>query len=802
MNDLELRELIEDNLGKLFAVSIVDATVDQLYKAIATSVNDILRRRRRKYNERVRQANGKRVYYLSMEFLMGRSLKNNLFNLGLTDQVSLLLSSVGISMEQIYACEPDAGLGNGGLGRLAAAYLDGLASNDYPAMGFSICYEYGLFKQHIVDGWQTEAPDVWLPGGSVWLAERPDKLVQVKFDGKVDIAYENGKKVYHHTGYNIIEGLPCDMMVSGYNSSAVSVLRLWRSQSPKSLDFESFAHGDYQKAMQDKLEAEILSKVLYPSDNHSEGKTLRLKQQYFLVSSSIQSIVNDHIRYFKDIHTLPRHVTIHINDTHPTMCIPELLNILIDRFGLGWDEAWGMVCKTINYTNHTILAEALEKWPEDLIMRRLPRIYVALKEINQHFFNECHARGFSEEDWSKVAIIYNGEVRMANLCVLASSHVNGVSALHSNIIKDNLFNNFYKIMPEKFTNVTNGITYRRWLCQSNPGLSDLIESKIGPEFKKDPTKLKDFLAYKDDDEVLNQIGEIKYRNKCAFAKYVYNQFGIVINPNSRFDVQAKRLHEYKRQLLNVLKIVYYFCELEKNPTIDFTPQTFIFAAKAAGSYFVAKQVIELIWNISKEIDKHPEIREKLNVVFLENYNVTLAEKLMPASEVSEQISLAGKEASGTGNMKFMINGAITFGTLDGANVEISENVGPDNIFIFGMNTEDVANLWKRGYNAIEYYNNNPKIKEVIDHLYLGFNNKSFGHIADYLLHNYPVSDPYMCLADFDSYLAKASELDKAYLDKRKWNQMSLVNTASSGVFAADRSIEEYAKNIWELKKVQ
>ena len=801
MQERELRQLLDENLGKLFAVSIVEASKEQIYQALATTLNDILRKKRKQYNQRIRQERGKRVYYMSMEFLLGRSLKNNLFNLGLTDKAARVLSSVNLTIDDLYECESDAGLGNGGLGRLAAAYLDGLSSNSYPAMGFSICYEYGLFKQKIVDGWQTELPDVWLPGGSVWLAERPDKMINVKFGGHVEVEEdEDGKKTYKYTDYDVVEALPFDMMIGGYGTEAVNVLRLWKSQSPH-FNIELFAHGDYEKAMSDKVKAEILSKVLYPADNHIEGKTLRLKQQYFLVSASIHTIINEHLRTHDDIRTLPESSVIHINDTHPTMCIPELLSVLIDEHNLTWDEAWDIVTKMVNYTNHTILSEALERWPEDLIARELPRIHVALDEINVHFWNDCYKRGMNDEQIRPLAVIHNNEVRMANLCVIASVKVNGVSALHSEILKKSLFKDYVALYPNKFCNVTNGITYRRWLCQANPLLSELIESKIGPGFKKDPKRLEDLKKYLNDTNFLNQLNEVKYMNKCFLAKYVYDKTGIKIDPNTRFDCQVKRLHEYKRQLLNALKIVYYYTLLENNPDMDFTPQTFIFGAKAAGSYYVAKQIIELICSISADIQKHPKIREKLNVVFLENYNVTMAEKLMPASEVSEQISLAGKEASGTGNMKFMINGAVTFGTMDGANVEIFESVGNDNIFIFGMDTLGVQDLWNRGYFTKDFVEKSPRLQAVIAKLNEGFNGKNFKHITDYLLNNYPVSDPYMCIADFENYMAVAEEMDKAYKDRIGWAKKSLMNIASSAIFAADRSIEEYAKNIWNLKKI-
>lgn len=801
-NEIKIRELLEENLGKMYGVSLIDANVEQIYKACATTVMDILRFKRRLFNQKVRNNKGKRVYYLCMEFLVGRSLKNNIYNLGLVKEFNSVLNTIDLTLDDLYVQEPDAGLGNGGLGRLGACYLDALASLQYPAMGFSIRYEYGLFKQKLVNGWQTELPDIWLPGGEVWLAERSDKIYKVRFDGYVQETVVNNRTIYEYKDYKEVEAVPYDMMVSGADSEAISVLRLWKSQNIKDFDVDSFSHGDYEKAMHDKISAEVISKVLYPSDDHYEGKTLRIKQQYFLVSASIQNILRDHVRYYDDIRLLPKFASIHINDTHPALAIPELMRLLIDEYDLSWDESWKIVTKTVAYTNHTVMAEALEKWPEDLIMKKLPRIYIILKQINQRFKNEAICKGANNQEVEALSIFGNNQIKMANLCVIASHTVNGVSALHSDIIKNSIFNGFYKLNPEKFINVTNGIAYRRWLCQANPLLTRLLDEKIGHEYYKDASKLNDFLKYIDDDETLNALGEIKYLNKCSFAKTLFHNTGIVINPNTRFDVQVKRLHEYKRQLLNTLKIVYLYSLLEENPTLDITPQTYIFGAKAAGGYQVAKQIIELISSIATEVNKHPEIKEKLNIVFIEDYNVSTAEKLMPASEISEQISLAGKEASGTGNMKFMINGAITFGTEDGANVEIHEKVGDENIFIFGMKAHDVDELWKKGYHAYDFYNNSPRIKRAVDRLYLGFNNKSFGHIADYLLRNYPVSDPYMCLADFDSYLDKYYEMDEVYKNKRRWNQMSLVNISKAGIFSADRSIEEYANNIWDLKRIK
>lgn len=797
-----INEMVDDFLAKTYGIQLQDADIDQLFRACATAVNDILRSLRRNYNAKVKEQKGRRVYYLCMEFLVGKSLKNHIHNLGLVKEFQELLKPLGYSLEDLYEYEPDAGLGNGGLGRLAAAYLDALATGGYPAMGFSLRYEYGLFKQKIINGWQTELPDVWLPVGEVWLTPREDKSCIVRFDGVVEEKTINGRVVYEHRDYREVEAVPYDMMISGAGSEAISVLRLWRSTNVKKFDIGLFSQGDYTKAMQEYNKAELITKVLYPTDDHYQGKTLRLKQQYFLVSASVQTIVRDHIRYYGDVRTLPKHVAIHINDTHPALCVPELIRILIDDHQLDFDEAWDITRKVIAYTNHTVMAEALESWAEDLIARKLPRIYLILRQINEKFLNEARCHGFDNGRLGEISIFADNHIRMANLSVAASHAVNGVSKLHSDIIKEKVFRSFYLLSPEKFTNVTNGITYRRWLNQSNPLLAEFLDELIGRDYYRDASELKNLLRYRDDGAALSRLENIKYQNKCRLAKYLYRKHGIVIDPKTRFDVHIKRIHEYKRQLLNALKIILLLTELEENPNMSVTPQTYIFGGKAAPGYFAAKEIIELINYIAAEIDKNSYIREKLNVVYVEDYNVSVAEILIPAAEVSEQISLAGKEASGTGNMKFMINGALTFGTLDGANVEIYQEVGPENIFLFGMKADEVEALWQRGYNASEYYVNSPQIMKVIHRLNCGFNGKSFDNITRYLLHNYPVSDPYMCLADFHSYVDVYREMDRVYQDKRRWNQMALENIAKAGIFSADRSVAEYAKNIWRLKSVK
>ena len=804
ITEKEVQALIQGKLSRYFGVSPKEATTDQIYKAVVMSVRDILLEKRQQFHKVMKSKKGKRVYYLCMEFLLGRSLKNNIYNLGLGDAYSKALKYFNLTLDDLYEQEPDAGLGNGGLGRLAACFMDALATGNYPAMGYSIRYDYGLFKQKIVDGWQTELPDIWLPGGEVWLTQRSDKSCTVKFDGWVKEDWtENGLKVTYG-GYKEVEAVAYDMMISGKDSEAVSVLRLWRARNISHFDMKLFSQGDYLRCMQEENEAEVISKVLYPADDHYEGKSLRLKQQYFLVSASLQNIINDHKHRYGPLSLLPQQAAIHINDTHPALAIPELMRLLMDENGFTWDDAWNIVTSTFAYTNHTVMAEALETWQEDLIARRLPRIHMILKEINRRFCNDLWARFPGQHQFiERMSVISNGQVRMANLSVIGSHKVNGVSALHSDIIKNSIFNGFYQIWPEKFTNVTNGIAHRRWLCQSNPELCGLLNDCIGDGYVKDAIQLSKFKKFADDESVLKRLNEIKQIKKKQFADYAFKKEGVVIDPNSVFDVQAKRMHEYKRQLLNTMNIIALYADLLDDPDKDIQPQTFIFGAKAAPGYLRAKQFIKLICYLAEDIKKHPKIHEKLNVVYMEDYNVTMAEKMIPATEVSEQISLAGKEASGTGNMKFMINGALTIGTLDGANVEMSETVGQDNIFIFGLRADEVEEMWSKGYNASLQYNQNPLIRRIVEMLLRGFNGESFSEIANYLLTGTPVADPYMCMADFESYHQTQNKVKELYrTDKKLWSKISLNNIASAGIFAADRSIKEYADNIWHLKPLK
>ena len=803
LTEREAEKLIAGKLSRYFGVAPAEATREQLYKAVVMSVRDIMLEKRQRFHLKVKTGKYKRVYYLCMEFLMGRSLKNSIYNLGIGDPIRKSLKNFGVTLEELFEEEPDAGLGNGGLGRLAACFLDGLATQNYPAMGFSICYQYGLFKQKIVDGWQIELPDVWLPGGEAWLTQRTDKQFIVRFDGDLEerwtdhgmeITYKNAKEV---------EALAYDMMVSGADSDAVSALRLWRARAMQQFDMQRFSQGDYDAVMRDDSDAQLISKVLYPSDNHYEGKSLRLKQQYFLVSASLQCIVYDHKRRYGSLTLLPQMAAIHINDTHPALAIPELMRILIDENDFRWEEAWNITTATCAYTNHTVLAEALETWSEDLVARRMPRIHSILKELNRRFCEDLW--NAFPGDWDKISrmsILSHNLVKMANLCVMGSHRVNGVSKLHSNIIKESIFRDFYEYTPEKFTNVTNGIAHRRWLNQSNPELCSLLDECVGPGYDKDAEKLAGFAAFAEDGSVLARLDEIKKIKKVQFAEFAYREQGILIDPNTVFDVQAKRMHEYKRQLLNVLHIIADYNRLKEDPDLDILPKTYIFGAKAAAGYETAKLIMKLICFLSEDIKKYPRIREKLNVVYMENYNVTMSESLMPASEISEQISLAGKEASGTGNMKFMINGALTVGTLDGSNVEIAEHVGEENIFIFGLKAEEVKEIWRNGYNSSAYYNRNPALKKVIEALNSGFNGESFAEISNYLLRSSPVADPYMCLADFESYCKTQEAVSALYrTNKAAWNKKSLMNIAAAGFFSADRAVRDYAENIWDLKPV-
>ena len=791
----DFEEKIRTKLQVEFNVTPVDASDNQIYKALSAVVVELLRAKRRKFRNSVHSAGKKEIYYLSMEFLMGRSLKTSLYNLEINKMAEEILCKWDVNIDRIYEYEPDAGLGNGGLGRLAACYLDGLATDGYPAMGYSICYEFGIFKQKLDEGWQTELPDNWLPGGETWLVPKTDKAVEVHFDGELHEYWDNQYHHIEHKNYSSVLAVPYDMYVPGYNSDGVSVLRLWQAKAP-SFDMNMFNKGDYAQALSQNTVAQAISKVLYPNDNHLEGKSLRYRQQYFLCAASVGDIVNRHMNVYGTLDNFHEKVAIHINDTHPTLAIPELMRILLDDCGYSWDKSWYIVTNTFAYTNHTVMAEALEKWDCNLVRSITPRIFNIICEINRRYCEEILQRTNDEGRVARMSIIQNNVIHMALLCVCASNSVNGVSKLHSEIIKQDVFQNEYNYTPGKFKNVTNGIAYRRWLLQSNPGLTGLLEGLIGDGFKTNAFKLADLAKFDGEASVLKALAKIKLENKTRFAKYVKQNYGRDMNTESIFDVQVKRLHEYKRQNLNALNIIAEYNALLDDPDRDFTPKSYIFAAKAAPGYHLAKQIIKMIWALGEEIRRNDKINQKLAVYFLEDYCVSLSELLMPAAEVSEQISLAGTEASGTGNMKLMLNGALTLGTLDGANVEIREQVGAENIFIFGMTADEVLAKKASGYDPESYYNNNETIRRAIDRMYNGINGVKFDEVANTLRYK----DPYMALADFDSYQSAQQYVSACYGEKIKWNRMSLTNIANAGIFSADRAVDEYAKNIWHLTK--
>ena len=792
----EARDMIVSKLSHNFGVIPTEATDEHYYKAIALILRDMMSHEYATFTNATESQNKKTVYYLCMEFLMGRSLRNTLYTLGLTDVMTKALQGLNIKIENIYEQEPDAGLGNGGLGRLAACFLDGLATQDYPAMGYSLRYEFGIFRQKLVDGWQTELPDRWLPGGQVWLQSHPEKSVKVLFDGRIEESWTDGYHSVNHVDATAIEAVPYDMMVAGYGGKGVSRLRLWAAKS-NDFDMKLFNGGEYIRAMEQNAMAEVITKVLYPEDNHAEGKSLRLNQQYFLVSATIQDIVRRHLRIYGTLDNFPELVAIHLNDTHPVLAIPELMRILLDECGYSWDSAWDIVTRSIAYTNHTVMAEALECWQVDMFARKLPRIYQIIEEINKRFCAEMHEKGIDGSQIARMAVINDGIVKMANLAVIAGHSVNGVSKLHSEILKESVFSDFYKVTPEKFKNVTNGIAHRRWLNQSNPGLSNLILDLIGDKFITDASALQGLMKYKDDESVLKQLAKIKKANKVKMAEYIQTNNGIIVDPDSIFDVQVKRLHEYKRQHLNAIHILSTYLWLKANPNAEFTPKTYIFGAKAAPGYYFAKQIIQFIVELGNRINNDPDVNKKLKVVYLEDYRVSVAEKLIPSAEISEQISLAGTEASGTSNMKFMINGAVTLGTLDGANVEIHESVGDDNIILFGMTTSEVNALKHRGYYPQEYYNNSREIMDIINYIEREFSGR-FPDIAGSIRNK----DPYMVLAACSDYSIAQQNASALYADPMHWNHMSLVNIAQAGRFAADRSIRDYANTIWKATPVE
>jgi len=799
----ELKERIE---AKLITRGITDpesATEEQLYQATVYALKDIMLEYRDDFKKRTKAVSGKKICYLCMEFLVGRALKNDAINLGIYDELCEILKDYGSSFEKIYACEVDPGLGNGGLGRLAACFMDSLSAGDYAANGYSLLYENGLFKQKIIDGEQVELSDEWLTSGGVWLVPRTDKILSVRFGGRIEEKWENGELRITNYDYDEVKAVPYDLLIPGTTTNAVNTIRLWRARRAFSAPTSYTSQSDYIRGRNDTGYAESITKQLYPPDNYDEGKLLRLTQQYFLVSASLQSIFNDYLAEHGSLAGFADNVSIHINDTHPALCIPELMRILMDTYSYSWEDAWAIVVKVVSYTNHTVLPEALECWRVDLFSMKLPRIYTIVSEINRRFTADLW--NLYPGDWdriSRMSIVAYNQVRMANLSIVGSHTVNGVSKLHSDILKKTIFHDFYKMTPWKFTNVTNGVAHRRWLNNANPALASLLDELIGPDFREDGRALIGLEKYKDDKSVLQRISEIKHHNKETFAYHAYAKTGKRIDTSSIFDVQIKRMHEYKRQLLNVLKIMSLYNEILDNPNADIPPQTFIFGCKAAPGYVMAKKIIKLIWFLAEELEKNPHTKDRLKIVFMEEYNVSLAEILIPSADISEQISLAGKEASGTGCMKLMMNGAITMGTLDGANVEIHEACGKDNIYIFGLNTSEVDELWKSGYVARDYYMRSEKLRRVIDRFYSPIGGQDFSHIADYLTNSgYGIADPFMCLADFDSYTGVYKNAMADYGNQEKWSRMSLMNTATSGIFASDNSIEKYAREIWHAAPI-
>ena len=791
MNKAQVTSAIKSKLKENLGTSYKNASNEEFYKAVALILKELMIQGRNEFVERANETETKQVYYLCMEFLLGRNLKNTLFNLSLEDTFRSALDSMGVNLDSLYELEPDAGLGNGGLGRLAACFLDGFATQGYPAMGYSLRYEYGIFKQKLVDGWQTELPDFWLPGGKIWMQKVEENAVEVHFGGRIE---ENWNGPYHtvdHKDYTSVTAIPYDLYIAGMDGKGISLLRIWKAVSGD-FDMKLFNGGDYIKAMEQNSMAEAITKVLYPEDNHMEGKTLRLEQQYFLCSASVQDIIKRHLLTHSSLDDLPRLAAIHLNDTHPVLAIPEMMRVMLDECGYTWEKAWDIVKRTVAYTNHTVMAEALEGWNSGLMKARMPRIYQIIEEIDRRFWIEMREKGVPEYKIWHMAPINNDYVKMANLACIASHSVNGVSALHSNILKDSLFNDFYIETPDKFKNVTNGIAHRRWLNQANPKLAEFLSGTIGTGYIYDASELKKLEKYKDDAAALEEIKKIKHSNKERLAAYLKKTQGQTVDPDSIFDVQVKRLHEYKRQHMNALHILSTYLWLRENPNADFVPHTYFFGAKAAPGYYFAKEIMQFIVSLANMINKDERVNKKLKVVFVENYCVSWAELLTPAAEISEQISLAGTEASGTSNMKFMINGAITMGTLDGANVEICESVGKENMFLFGMTTPEVMDRKKYGYNPREIYDNNATVRNVLDTLRGGIDGKYFKNLHNALMNH----DQYMALADFDSYSKAQQAAAKLYLDEKAWAQKSLLNTANAGIFAADRSIRDYENTIW------
>ncbi len=765
------------------------AELSHIYSAAATVVRRLLAQR--SANQKYR--GDKRIYYLSMEFLMGRSLRNDLYNLGIKDAFEAALASLGVSPDKIYEQEPDAGLGNGGLGRLAACFLDGLATIGKPAMGYSICYEYGIFRQQLCDGWQTEKPDDWLPGGKVWLSEQAEKSVEVNFGGEIEESWHDG---FHHVvmkNCETVKAVPYDILIPGYGAENVSKLRLWRAESPLP-DMDLFNRGLYPEAFRKAAMARAISSILYPNDSHPEGKLLRLKQQYFLCCATISDIVRRHLSKFGALETLPEKSAIHINDTHPALAIPELMRILLDECGFTWENAEELCLRLFSYTNHTVLPEALECWDVPMFSALLPRIFTIIKELDRREREYLSRRGFSSDEIERMAIISGNRIHMANLCVYCCHSINGVSEHHVRVMETSVFSTLYKAFPERFCGITNGIAARRWLCCANPELTAFIKKYAVPDFEHDYKKMSMLKKHTDDYSALSELSSVKRLRKEIFAAQNFDVCGKLLDPSSIFDVQAKRLHEYKRQHLNAMRIIALMNRLDADPNTDIYPRTFIFGAKAAPGYYIAKRIIKLIWCIGKELSENPNYNSRLRLCFLENYSVTASELLMPAADISEQISLAGTEASGTGNMKLMIGGAVTLGTLDGANIEIMNAVGEENFLRFGMDIDDVRALKARGYRPFEFVDSDGELKGVLDRMRHGIAGEDFSDLANMIAGD----DRYMAAADFRSYMDIQDKADKIYRNDEQWYRMSLMNIAAAPYFFVDRTVEKYCEKIWGM----
>ena len=799
----KFKKELESNVRMLFRRKLEEATPQQIYQAVAYSVKDDIIDNWIETHKAYEKQDKKMVYYMSMEFLMGRALGNNMINLLCYDDVRETLEELGLDLNLIEDQEPDAALGNGGLGRLAACFLDSLATLGYPAYGCGIRYRYGMFKQKIENGYQVEVPDNWLKYGNPFEIKRDEYAVEVKFGGYVDVEMHNGRQKFVQKGYQSVRAVPYDMPIVGYGNHIVNTLRIWDAEAINNFNLDSFDKGEYQKAVEQENLARTICEVLYPNDNHMAGKELRLKQQYFFISASVQRAIAKYKETHDDIRKFHEKVTFQLNDTHPTVAVAELMRILVDEEGLEWDEAWEITRKTCAYTNHTIMAEALEKWPIELFSRLLPRVYQIVEEINRRFVIEIQNKyPGDQEKIRKMAILYDGQVRMAHLAIAGSYSVNGVARLHTDILKKRELKDFYEMMPEKFNNKTNGITQRRFLLHGNPLLASWVTDKIGDDWITNLDHLKHLKVYVDDEKCQQEFMNIKYQNKVRLAKYIKEHNGIDVDPRSIFDCQVKRLHEYKRQLMNILHVMYLYNEIKAHPDMDIVPRTFIFGAKAAAGYYTAKLTIKLINAVADKINNDPSINGKIKVVFIEDYRVSNAELIFAAADVSEQISTASKEASGTGNMKFMLNGALTLGTMDGANVEIVEEVGKENAFIFGLSADQVMEYEKNGnYNPRDVYNNNQDVRQVLTQLVNGFyspeNPELFRALYDALLEK----DTYFTLLVFDSYKEAHNRIDAAYRDEEHWARTAMLQTASAGKFSSDRTIEEYAKEMWHLEKV-